>query len=147
SGNQNTLSPYNDGEGKSDDAGEVIMDHQSIDIEEEQPLDCGHTVSSMDDNPILKGNISGFQNFPTYDSNNRTELDSHEVVNITRSSRVSKFPKKLNDFVLDNKIKYGLNRYANHTKLFANSCCFISNLNKTAKPTCYNDVVKDINWV
>ncbi|GJV34558.1 ribonuclease H-like domain-containing protein [Tanacetum coccineum] len=53
---------------------EVIMDHQSIDIEEEQPLDCGHTTSSMDDNPIFKGNVSGFQNVPTYDSNNRQRI-------------------------------------------------------------------------
>ncbi|GJT85167.1 ribonuclease H-like domain-containing protein [Tanacetum coccineum] len=43
--------------------------------------------------------------------------------------------------------KYDLNKYANHTKLSANNSCFISNLNKTDEPTCYNEAVKDINWV
>ncbi|GJT40335.1 ribonuclease H-like domain-containing protein [Tanacetum coccineum] len=35
----------------------------------------------------------------------RTELDSPEVVSTMRSSRMSKLPEKLNDSVLDNKIK------------------------------------------
>ncbi|GJV58328.1 retrotransposon protein, putative, ty1-copia subclass [Tanacetum coccineum] len=64
-GKQNTSSPYDDGEGPSDDAGEV----------------------------------------PTYDSSNRTELDSPDVVNTRRSSKVSKLPDKLNDYVLDDKVK------------------------------------------
>ncbi|GKC64214.1 ribonuclease H-like domain-containing protein [Tanacetum coccineum] len=91
---------------------EVIMDHQSIDTVEGQPFDCGHTASSMDDNPISEGNVPVFQNVPTIDSSNRTELDSLEVVSTRRSSRMSKLPEKLNDF-----------------------------------PTCYNEAVKDINWV
>ncbi|GJW28275.1 ribonuclease H-like domain-containing protein [Tanacetum coccineum] len=139
--------PYDDGNGPSDDAGEVIVDHQSTDTAGEQPFDDDHATSSMDDNPISEGNVLIFQNVPTFDSSNGTDLDSSNVVNIRRSSKVSKLPDKLNDFVLDNKVKYGLNRYVNHTKLCADNCCFISNLNKTAEPTCYNEVVKDINWV
>ncbi|GKA02168.1 ribonuclease H-like domain-containing protein [Tanacetum coccineum] len=123
---QNISSPNDDEEGPSDDAGEVIVDHQSTDTAEEQPFDDDvHTASSMDDNPISEGNI----------------------VNTRRSSRVSKLPEKLNDFVLDNKVKYGLTKYANHTKLSADNSCFISNLKKTAEPTCYDEAVKDINWV
>ncbi|GJV48996.1 ribonuclease H-like domain-containing protein [Tanacetum coccineum] len=44
-------------------------------------------------------------------------------------------------------VKYGLNRYANHTVLSGDASCFISNLNKTFEPTYYNDAIKDINWV
>ncbi|GJX62299.1 ribonuclease H-like domain-containing protein [Tanacetum coccineum] len=62
----------------------------------------------MDDYPISQGNVLVFQNV-TFDSSSRTELDSPEVVSTRRSSRMSKLPEKLNDFVLDNKIKYGLN--------------------------------------
>ncbi|GKD48044.1 ribonuclease H-like domain-containing protein [Tanacetum coccineum] len=126
---------------------EVIVDHQSSDTVEEQPFYCGYTASLMDDYPIFEGNVLVFKNVPTFDSNNRTELDSPEVVSTMRSSRMSKLPEKLNDFVLDNKIKYGLNIYANHTKLCIENCCFISNLNKTSEHTCYNEAVKDINWV
>ncbi|GKE76780.1 hypothetical protein Tco_1542900 [Tanacetum coccineum] len=100
----------------------------------------------MDDYPISQGNVLVFQNV-TFDSSSRTELDSPEVVSTRRSSRMSKLPEKLNDFVLDNKIKYGLNMYANHTKLSVENCCFVSNLNKTAEPTWYNEAVKAINWV
>ncbi|GJU50764.1 hypothetical protein Tco_1220319 [Tanacetum coccineum] len=101
----------------------------------------------MDDNPISEGNVPCVQNVPTYDSSNRTYDDNPPCTNTRRSSRVSKLPDKLNDFVLDNKLKYGLNKYANHTKLYADNSCFISNLNKTVEPTCYNEAVKDINWV
>ncbi|GKB41553.1 putative RNA-directed DNA polymerase [Tanacetum coccineum] len=148
SGHQNISSPNDDREGPSDDAGEVIMDHQSTDTAEEQPFDDDvHTASSMDDNPISEGNVPCVQNVPTYNSSNRTDDDNPACVNTRRSSRVSKLPDKLNDFVLDNKVKYGLNKYANHTKLSADNSCFISNLNKTAEPTCYDEAVKDINWV
>ncbi|GJT49452.1 ribonuclease H-like domain-containing protein [Tanacetum coccineum] len=50
---------------------------------------------------------------------NRTDDDNHVYVNTRRSSRVSKLPDKLNDFVLDNKVNYVLNKYANHNKLSA----------------------------
>nr|GFA46948.1 hypothetical protein [Tanacetum cinerariifolium] len=58
SGHQNISSPNDDGEGPSDDAGEVIVDHNSTDIAEEQPFDDDvHTASSVDDNPISEGNV------------------------------------------------------------------------------------------
>ncbi|GJU96511.1 ribonuclease H-like domain-containing protein [Tanacetum coccineum] len=148
SGHQNISSPNDDGEGPSDDAEEVIVDHQSADTAEERPFnDDVHNASSMDDNLISEGNVPCVQSVPTYDSSNRTYDDNPVCVNTRRSSRVSKLPDKLNDFVLDNKVKYGLNKYANHTKLSADNSFFISNLNKTAEPTCYNEAVKDINWV
>ncbi|GKE45226.1 putative RNA-directed DNA polymerase [Tanacetum coccineum] len=59
SGHQNISSLNDDGEGPSDNEGEVIIDHQSTDTAEEQPFDDDvHTASSMDDNPISEGNVS-----------------------------------------------------------------------------------------
>nr|GEY43521.1 ribonuclease H-like domain-containing protein [Tanacetum cinerariifolium] len=108
---QNISSPNDDKEGPYDDAREVTVDHQSTDSAEEQPFDDDvHTASSMDDNPISEGNVPCIQNVPTYDSSNRTDDDNPVCVNTRRSSRMSKLPDKLNDFVLDNKVKYGLNR-------------------------------------
>ncbi|GKA66871.1 putative RNA-directed DNA polymerase [Tanacetum coccineum] len=148
SSHQDISSPNYDGEGPSDDAGEVIVDHQSTDTAEEQPFDdYDHTASSMDDNPISEGNGPNTQHIPTFNISNRTDDDTSVCVNTRRSGRVSKLSDKLNDFVLDNKVKYGLNRYANHTVLSADASCFISNLNKIVEPTCYNDAIKDINWV
>ncbi|GJT78965.1 putative RNA-directed DNA polymerase [Tanacetum coccineum] len=93
-------SPNDDGEGPSDDAGEVIVDHWSTDTAKEQSFDDDvHTASSMDDNPISEDD------------------DNLVFVNTRRSSRMSKLPDKLNDFVLDNKVKYGLNRKAIKSKI------------------------------
>nr|GEV96804.1 TMV resistance protein N-like [Tanacetum cinerariifolium] len=103
--------------GPFDDAEDVILDHQSTDTTEEHPFnDDVYTASSMDDHPISEGNVPCVQNVPTYDSSNRTNDDNHVCVNTRRSSRVSKLPDKLNDFVLDNKVKYGLIRKAIRSK-------------------------------
>nr|GEW28594.1 ribonuclease H-like domain-containing protein [Tanacetum cinerariifolium] len=53
------------------------------------------------------------------------EADEHiptsEEVNPRKSCRTTKLPAKFNKYVLDNKVKYGLNRYANHTHLDSQS--------------------------
>ncbi|GJX23451.1 ribonuclease H-like domain-containing protein [Tanacetum coccineum] len=117
---------------------DVIVDHQSTDTAEEQPFDDDiHTASSMDDNLISEGNEPNPQPIPTFDSSNRTDDDSPDFVNPRRSSRASKLPDKLNDFVLDDRIKYGLNRYANHRLQKSASALkqYNTNLNKTSEPT------------
>ncbi|GKC40505.1 ribonuclease H-like domain-containing protein, partial [Tanacetum coccineum] len=70
-----------------------------------------------------------------------------EEVGPRRSQRPSKLPARLNEFVLDDKVKYGLNRYANHSFLSAENYCFVSNQNKYIEPSSYEEVVKDVNWV
>lgn len=64
-----------------------------------------------------------------------------------RFSRSSKLPAKLNDYVLNTKVRYGINRHANHALLSAENCCFVSNFNKTAKRTFYEEACNDVNWV
>nr|GEY16526.1 zinc finger, RING/FYVE/PHD-type [Tanacetum cinerariifolium] len=59
---------------------------------------------------VSKGNVPVSQNVPTFDSSYRTDDESYGITSIRRSSRVSKLSKKLKDFVLDNKVKYDLNR-------------------------------------
>ncbi|GKB93161.1 ribonuclease H-like domain-containing protein [Tanacetum coccineum] len=82
SGHQNISSPNDDGEGPSENAGEVIVDHQSTDTAEEHPFDDDvYTASSMDDNPIYKGNVPCVQSVPTYDFSNRTNHDNLVCVN------------------------------------------------------------------
>ncbi|KAJ0480794.1 putative RNA-directed DNA polymerase [Helianthus annuus] len=64
-----------------------------------------------------------------------------------RSSRVSNFPKKLNDFVIDSKVKYGIERVVNFSKLTCDNKCFASSLSKAIEPKYFKDAVKDPNWV
>ncbi|GJV04031.1 DnaJ homolog subfamily C member 17 [Tanacetum coccineum] len=68
-----------------------------------------------------------------------------EEVGPRRSQRSSTLLDKLNDFVLDSKVKYGLNRYANHFVLSPENYCFVSNLNQCCEPSSYEEALKDSN--
>ncbi|KAJ0435793.1 putative RNA-directed DNA polymerase [Helianthus annuus] len=64
-----------------------------------------------------------------------------------RSSRTVSLPKKLSDYVVEGKVKYGIEKVVNYSSLSSDNLCFITSLNKTIEPTCFNEAVKDINWV
>ncbi|GJW23142.1 ribonuclease H-like domain-containing protein [Tanacetum coccineum] len=70
-----------------------------------------------------------------------------EEVNLRKSFRASKLLAKLNDYVLDNKVKYGLNRFTNHSVLNFENSVFVSNLNKSYEPSSYEEASKDLNWI
>ncbi|GJY22686.1 ribonuclease H-like domain-containing protein [Tanacetum coccineum] len=53
----------------------------------------------------------------------------------------------LNDVVLDHKVRYGFDKFDNHTILSAENCGFIANINKAFEPTSYEEVALDKNWV
>ncbi|GJY17050.1 ribonuclease H-like domain-containing protein [Tanacetum coccineum] len=80
------------------------------------------------------------------DINNATPIEKASP-GLRRSSRSYKLRVKLNEYVLDNNVRYGLNRYANHTFLSAKNCCFVPNLNKSSKPSSFEEASKDPNWI
>ncbi|GJW96531.1 ribonuclease H-like domain-containing protein [Tanacetum coccineum] len=63
-----------------------------------------------------------------------------------RSSRVSKLPAKLNDYVVDSKLKYGLEKHVSYAKLNVNYY-FATTLNKSVEPTSYYEAAKDPKWI
>nr|GEU61359.1 putative reverse transcriptase, RNA-dependent DNA polymerase, Gag-polypeptide of LTR copia-type [Tanacetum cinerariifolium] len=73
-----------------------------------------------------------------------TPIDENtKEFNLRESSRTTKLPAKFNEYVLDNKVKNGLNRYANHTHLDSKSRSFISIL----EPSSFKEDSKDPNWI
>nr|GEY19350.1 hypothetical protein [Tanacetum cinerariifolium] len=64
-----------------------------------------------------------------------------------RSSRQTKLPSSLNDFIVEEKVKYGVERVVNYANLNHKNFCFISGLNKNVEPTCYEEAVLDSNWI
>ncbi|GKB88950.1 zf-CCHC domain-containing protein [Tanacetum coccineum] len=66
---------------------------------------------------------------------------------VRRSSRQTKLPINLNDYVVDSKVKFGLNRVVNYSKLCGENLCFTTTLNKSFEPSNYKDVIHDNNWV
>ncbi|XP_035830149.1 uncharacterized protein LOC118479628 [Helianthus annuus] len=83
------------------------------------------------------------------EDNNNSEGDIGEQNNtvLRRSSRNSNFPSKFDDFIVDGKVKYGLEKVLNYANLSPESFCFASVLNKSCEPKNYFEAKNDANWV
>ncbi|GJQ96141.1 hypothetical protein Tco_0007280 [Tanacetum coccineum] len=66
--------------------------------------------------------------------------------NLRRSSRHNVFPRYYDDFVIDSKVKYGLEKYVNYSKLDAKNLCFVTQLNKNNKPKTSFEASKYSHW-
>ncbi|KAJ9542639.1 hypothetical protein OSB04_029145 [Centaurea solstitialis] len=72
---------------------------------------------------------------------------SNTEFNVRKSDRVSIFPKRFDEYVVEGKVKYGLEKVVNYSKLCKEHYCFVSNLNKSLEPTSYLEASKDQNWI
>ncbi|XP_071704702.1 uncharacterized protein [Rutidosis leptorrhynchoides] len=134
-----TSSPYDeersnsDGDGSSDHDYDPTATHEhgSSDNPNEHSPTATH---ESEQNSHSEGNSLNLQNTSSFD-------------NLRRSTRSTVFPKKFDDFIVDDKVKYSINRVANYSNLNSNNLCFISNLNKSYEPKNYDQAVKDPNWV
>ncbi|GKF53562.1 hypothetical protein Tco_0160472, partial [Tanacetum coccineum] len=63
--------------------------------------------------------VPGSSNQTEYDEQHTTTPIEEASHGLRRSNRPSKLPAKFNEYLLDSKVKYGLNRYANHSFLSA----------------------------
>ncbi|GJX23853.1 ribonuclease H-like domain-containing protein [Tanacetum coccineum] len=137
------LSPNEEEEGSPGRDGRV---HQPMtdDNTDRHGYDGTHPATPIDENNVFEGNVGTSDEVPVFqiDLTNTTA-----EVGPRRSQRASKLPAKLNEFVLDGKVKYGLNRYANHSVLSSKNYGFVSNLNKSVESSSYEEALKDINWI
>ncbi|GKC90650.1 hypothetical protein Tco_1151299 [Tanacetum coccineum] len=90
-------------------------------------------------------NIISKGNGPLFSSQN--DQDIPETQNLKRSSRPSVFPRNYNDFVVESKVKYGLEKYVNYSHLSKDNYCFASVLNKSFKPKSFEEAAKHQPWV
>ncbi|GKD23982.1 ribonuclease H-like domain-containing protein, partial [Tanacetum coccineum] len=74
------------------------------------------------------------------------ESSSQGVQNVRRSSRQSVFLRNYNDFVVESKVKYGIEKYVGYSKLNSENYCFITQLNKTREPKSYFKASKYPHW-
>ncbi|GKC69852.1 putative RNA-directed DNA polymerase, partial [Tanacetum coccineum] len=85
------------------------------------------------------------------DSNSDTEstpiIGDLPVQNLRRSSRTHKLPAILNEFVVDSKVKYEVERVVNYSSFASDSFCFVCDLNKSIEPRTYKEAIIDDNWV
>ncbi|GJZ45556.1 retrovirus-related pol polyprotein from transposon TNT 1-94 [Tanacetum coccineum] len=86
------------------------------------------------------------QSSTSEENHNVTNVNSDQP-NLRKSSRTSKLPTKLPEFVLDDKVKYGINKHVNYSNLSEENYCFSTNLNKTLEPSSYQEACTDKDWV
>ncbi|GKA60702.1 ribonuclease H-like domain-containing protein [Tanacetum coccineum] len=111
---------------------------QSSDIDQE-------SIQIGEEEDFSKGN--NFEHFEALNLLFNTKESTGESNTLRRSSRQSKLPPKLNDYVPNSKTRYDLDKFVNHTWLSAENCSFVANVNKIFKPKSYEEAALDKNWV
>ncbi|KAJ0599026.1 putative RNA-directed DNA polymerase [Helianthus annuus] len=80
----------------------------------------------------------------------RSNVDPNQSegnVDVRKSSRNTSMPKRLDDFVVEGKVRYGIEKVINYANLSYENKCFVASLNKTLEPTCYSEAARDNKWV
>ncbi|GJV91456.1 ribonuclease H-like domain-containing protein, partial [Tanacetum coccineum] len=132
------FSPNDDEEGSPSgrDGNDIVAPQPGYDeLQSATPVD---EINSSEGNVGINPEVPIFQNI--FENQN-------EEVNLIRSSRTSKFLAKLNDYVLNNTVRYCLNKYANHSMLSVENCAFVTSLNKSCEPSSFEEASKDVNWI
>ncbi|GJR02561.1 ribonuclease H-like domain-containing protein [Tanacetum coccineum] len=92
-------------------------------------------VTTFEDNIFFEGSL---------DQNLNTSTQGTQ--NLKRSSRQSVFPRNYNDFVVDSKVKYRLEKYVGYSKLNSENYCFITQLNINCEPKTFFEASKFPHW-
>ncbi|GJW15260.1 hypothetical protein Tco_0019393, partial [Tanacetum coccineum] len=85
--------------------------------------------------------------FQDADASARIDQVNNDVSNLRRSSRPFVFPRNFNDFVVDSKVKYGLEKFVNYSHLSKRNYCFATMLNKGFEPKTYFEASEHKHWV
>ncbi|GKD05638.1 ribonuclease H-like domain-containing protein, partial [Tanacetum coccineum] len=97
--------------------------------------DENEEVATLEENPVFEGSLD------------QNPSSSHGVQNVRRSSIQSVFPINYNDFVVESKVKYGLEKYVGYLKFNSENFCFVTQLNKTREPKTYFEAYKYSHWI
>ncbi|GJY41082.1 ribonuclease H-like domain-containing protein, partial [Tanacetum coccineum] len=95
----------------------------------------GRDVTTLEESVFSEGNLN--QNPSTSTQGTQT---------LRRSSRQSEFPKIYNDFVVESKVKYRLEKYVGYLKLNSENYCFVTQLNKNSEPKSFYEAFKFTHW-
>ncbi|GJT78823.1 ribonuclease H-like domain-containing protein [Tanacetum coccineum] len=135
------LTTFPNDDGRDPSGSNIDSNSNSDDIAEKQSFDDDQGSVQIGEENFPEGNVPENNNVPTH------FLDIGESSGLRRSSTLSKLPTKLNDYVLNSKAMYGLDKFVNHTWLSAENCGFIANINKSFEPKSYEEAAHDKNWV
>ncbi|KAJ0456204.1 putative RNA-directed DNA polymerase [Helianthus annuus] len=141
----NSINP-NDEEGNNDSHEVAGSDQQSFPSTSATPTDVEQSSSTSGVESSSRS--EGFDRAEnTETSNDENNLSEGNRSNVRRSNRNSTLPKRFEDFVLNSKTKYSLDKVVRYSCLSAENLCFTTMLNKISEPTCYEEAAKDPRWV
>ncbi|GJV56571.1 hypothetical protein Tco_1457576 [Tanacetum coccineum] len=100
----------------------------------------------FDENNSSEGNVPYVPNVFANQSTHTVEIERDQP-SVRRSSRPSKLPTKLNDYVVNSKLKYGIEKHVNYANLNSVNYYFATTLNKDVEPVSYYDAMQDNNWI
>ncbi|GJS53917.1 ribonuclease H-like domain-containing protein [Tanacetum coccineum] len=109
----------------NDDDTELSPDIQGNDDSEATSMDENNTHHEG-----TVPNETDFVNDFYENSEFNSEVEDLPVHTVRRSSRQTKLPTSLNDFVIEGKVKYGVEKVVNYANLNHENFCFASGLNK-----------------
>ncbi|GJW59684.1 ribonuclease H-like domain-containing protein [Tanacetum coccineum] len=107
---------------------------------------ANHPASTSD---ITTQDSSKDDSSDTLGSLNVDEVDPERIVedSIRRSSWKTSLPSRLQDYEIQGKVKYGLNKCVNYANLSSDNYSFVTNLNKAIKPKTYKEAFSDPRWI
>nr|GFA37599.1 hypothetical protein [Tanacetum cinerariifolium] len=143
--NEDPKRPNDEGRVSSNDDGSKLSPDNN-----NQCNDDSDAISTKQTNNTHPGGNVQNETYYTNDfDDSKINFDTKEVPfnNLRRSSRQTKIPSSLNDFIVERKVKYGVEGVINYANLNPDSICFATALNKSIEPTCYEEAVLDSNWI
>ncbi|GJZ89261.1 putative RNA-directed DNA polymerase [Tanacetum coccineum] len=122
--------------GNSDDDVNLYEEVRNLDENQfsEGTLEINPSTSSHGQNQ--RGNLEGTSNNP-----------AQGAQELRRSTRSSVFPKNYNDFVVDSKVKYGIEKFVSYSKLSGDILCFVTHLNKNSEPRSFFEASQSPQWI
>ncbi|GJW03860.1 ribonuclease H-like domain-containing protein [Tanacetum coccineum] len=121
--------------GEKDDTNDIPDSGIDADISDYFHATQDEQVTTLEENIVSEGNK---------DINPMT--NSQGTQNLRRSSRQSIFPKNYNDFVVESKVKYGLEKFVGYAKLNTENLCFVTELNKSHEPKTFSEASRYSHW-
>ncbi|GJX52001.1 ribonuclease H-like domain-containing protein [Tanacetum coccineum] len=121
--------------GENDDTNDIPDSGIDADISDHFHATQDEQVTTLEENIMSEG---------SEDINPMT--NSQGTQNLRRSSRQSVFPKNYNDFVVESKVKYGLEKFVGYAKLNTENLCFVTELNKSHEPKTFSEALRYSHW-
>ncbi|KAJ0495264.1 putative RNA-directed DNA polymerase [Helianthus annuus] len=128
----------NDEEGANGSHDPVNEDQQPLSPSTSAPVQQSEQEGSSGlDTNVMADNITG----------TNVETNQSEGTSVRKSYRNVSMPKRFDEFVVEGKVKYGIEKVVSYAHLSYDNKCFVAALNKVCEPTCYNEAVKNDKWV